>query len=449
MLGLLTVIALVGTYLLGEVQGKGTAIGLLLVPLFTVALTPWLARLSRQHPTYNALPVMVIGLLLRYLGSYFRLANAADALYYFRYGQLIAPSFRAFNFSVDVRGEVPGTGSVRYIAGLLGSVTGPNMFAEYLLFTTFGFIGVIFFYKAFVTAFPNGDHRRYALLVFLWPSMLYWPSSIGKEAIMTFSAGIASYGAVRLFKRELVGIPMVVFGVWLTFMIRPHIGLTLVIAMGVAFVFARGRGDSSSVTIGKLLAALVLVVVGGVLMGKTASFLGVDSLNSAGVESALESTTSQTSQGGSEFTPIKADNPVKFPGSIGTVLLRPLPNEAHNVESFATSLEGLVLLMLIISSWRRLKQLPRTLLNQPYAMYAMACTLMLCFIFSYVANFGLLARQRTQIFPLLFVLLSFIPDPRKGQARRKTKRAPKSNAPRRVDRRGQIYTGPDPAMIGR
>ena len=157
---------------------------------------------------------------------------------------------------------------MRYISGLVTVFTGSSIFAEFLVFTTFGFIGIVFFYKAFVTALPNADHRRYALLIFLWPSMLYWPSSVGKEAIMTFGAGIASYGAARLFRRQLVGIPMIVFGVWLTFMIRPHIGLTLVLAIGLAFVFARGRGDSASVTAGKLLAALVLIVVGGVLMGR-------------------------------------------------------------------------------------------------------------------------------------------------------------------------------------
>jgi hypothetical protein len=291
---------------------------------------------------------------------------------------------------------------------------------------------------------PNADHRRYALLIFLWPSMLYWPSSVGKEAIMTFGAGIASYGAARLFRRQLVGIPMIVFGVWAAFMIRPHIGLTLAISTGLAMIFARGRGDSASVTAGKLVAALALVVIGGVLMGRTASFLGVDSLNSSGIESALNSTTDQTSQGGSEFSPVKADNPVRFPAAIGTVLLRPFPNEAHNIESFGTSIEGIVLLLLFASSWRRLKKLPRALLNEPYVMYAMAATLMFCFIFSYVANFGLLARQRTQIFPFLFVLVAFIPDPRPKGSRRQRREREAAESPRPAGRRAQIYTGPDP-----
>lgn len=415
MLCLVAFVLLACFFLYAATQGKDTAIGLVLVPLFCIVLAPFLSRLARVQTTFKLLPIMYLGLLLRFLAAYFRLENAADAIYYHRYGQIIAPEFKSLNFGVDVRGEVPGTGTVRYISGLITVLTGSSIFAEFLVFTTFAFIGVVFFYKAFVTALPNGDHRRYALLIFLWPSMVYWPSSVGKEAILTFSIGLASYGAARVFRRQLTGIPVLVFGLWLTFMVRPHIALTMLIAIGLAFVFARGRGNSASVTAGKLLAFFILVLVGGVLMGRTASFLGVDSLDQGGIESALETTTDQTSQGGSEFTPVQADNPVRFPAAIATVLLRPFPNEAHNFESFGTSLEGFVLLLLIGGSWARLKQLPRALLQEAYVLYSMAAMLMFCFIFSYVANFGILARQRTQIFPLLFVLVSFIPNPRKGE----------------------------------
>ena len=108
------------------------------------------------------------------------------------------------------------------------------------------------------------------------------------------------------------------------------------------------------------------------------------------------------------------------------MLLRPFPNEAHNLESFGTSIEGFVLLFLIATSWPRLKRLPRALLRERYVLYSFSAMVMFCFIFSYVANFGLLARQRTQIFPSLFVLLAFIPNPRKVEIeeRARTRRRP-------------------------
>ena len=53
------------------------------------------------------------------------------------------------------------------------------------------FAGCWLFYRAFQIAVPDGDHYRYAKLIFLWPSLLYWPSSIGKDSWMLLTIAIA------------------------------------------------------------------------------------------------------------------------------------------------------------------------------------------------------------------------------------------------------------------
>jgi hypothetical protein len=424
-LALLCVLAsalLAGFYLLAAAQGKGTAIGLVLVPVFCLILSPWISRLARSQLAFRLLPIVYLGLLLRCLAAYFRLENAADALYYHQWGVRLATEFRGLNFAVDTQREIPGTGTVRYVSGLVSVFTGSSIFAEFLVFTLASFMGALFFYMAFVTALPNGDHRRYALLIFLWPTMIYWPSSIGKEALMTLGVGMASYGAARLFRRLRGGLIPLAAGLWLTFMVRPHIALVAFIAVGIAFMFTRRSGNSASVTAGKAVAVFVLLFFGGVLIGRTADFLEVENLGSDGIESALEQTTFQTSQGGAEFSPMKAENPALLPGAVVTVLLRPFPNETHNAESFFTSLEGFVLLGLIVTSFGRFRQLPRALIREPYVAYSLAAMLLFCFLFSYVANFGILARQRTQVLPFLFVLLAFVPSPRKLRASKQPRR---------------------------
>jgi hypothetical protein len=428
---------LVCFYLYAAVQGKGTEIGLILVPIFCLIMAPWLARLDKAQPAFKLLPIAFLGLILRSLATYFRLENAADAIYYHRWGVQLAPSFRALNFDVDTQREIPGTGTVRYISGLVSVFTDTNIFAEFLVFTLAAFIGCVFFYKAFVLALPNGDHRRYALLIFLWPTMVYWPSSIGKEALMTLGVGIASYGAARIFRHLRGGIVPLVAGLWFTFMVRPHIALVIVIAVGVAYIFTSRSGTSASVTVGKMVAIIVLIVGGGILVGRTADFLEVESLGSTGIEQALDQTTYQTSQGDAEFTPMKAENPALLPGAIVTVLLRPFPNEAHNAESFFTSIEGFFLVLLFLASIPRLKHLPRALLRDSYVGYSLAAVVLFCFLFSYVANFGILARQRTQVLPFLFVLLAFAMKPKK--------KAEKHRQPRRHLRRPEFpRSGPPP-----
>ena len=89
-----------------------------------------------------------------------------------------------------------------------------------------------------------------------------------------------------------------------------------------------------------------------------------------------------------------------------TILFRPLPIEAHGTESMATALEGLFLLGLVLVSWRRLLSIPRRIRPEPYVALAVSFVLMFIFAFGTIANFGILARERSQMMPFLFILLS-------------------------------------------
>ena len=79
----------------------------------------------------------------------------------------------------------------------------------------------------------NADHKRYALLLSV-PSMLYWPSSIGKESWLLFFIGVTAYGAARHFT-ERVGRWVVAIG-GIGWPVRPY-GRPDVCAIFVAQVF--------------------------------------------------------------------------------------------------------------------------------------------------------------------------------------------------------------------
>ena len=53
----------------------------------------------------------------------------------------------------------------------------------------------------------------------------------------------------------------------------------------------------------------------------------------------------------------------------------------------------------------RLARLPRYLFQVPYVAYALTYTIMFVIAFSSIANFGILTRQRTQVLPLVVVLV--------------------------------------------
>jgi hypothetical protein len=128
-------------------------------------------------------------------------------------------------------------------------------------------------------------------------------------------------------------------------------------------------------------------------------------------------------------------SPIDYPIAFATVWFRPLPIEVRDATGLLSAAENLVLLGLVAVSWRRILGLPRNLVREPYVAYAAAYSLVFVYAFSVIANFGILARQRTQGLILFFVLLCI---PAVGAAR--TTRAPGRErahlrrAPRRLAR---------------
>ena len=53
-------------------------------------------------------------------------------------------------------------------------------------------------------------------MIFFLPSLLFWPSGIGKEAWMTLGLGLASYGAARLLVHKPGGFPVLALGLLAT-----------------------------------------------------------------------------------------------------------------------------------------------------------------------------------------------------------------------------------------
>jgi hypothetical protein len=240
--------------------------------------------------------------------------------------------------------------------------------------------------------------------------MAFWPSSIGKEALMMFGIGLGSYGAARMFAHRPLGMTALAGGLAVLALIRPHMALVVIVCVGVAYLFVRSVSGSVWLSGSKIVAIAVLLVGGAVIATQTAEFLKVDDFGQDQLDAAAQSATDRTSQGGAEFTPIRADSsPIAFPAAVGTVLFRPLPFEAHSQEALIAAAEGVLLIAVTAASWRRLVLLPRKILREPYVAYALSMVLLFCFVFSVIANFGILTRQRTQVLPLLFVLLAIPP----------------------------------------
>ncbi|MET0578833.1 MAG: hypothetical protein ABW122_09250, partial [Ilumatobacteraceae bacterium] len=414
-------------------------------PVLVLVSIPILERAGRADPgrrttrlLFCAFFAKMIGTLLRYAVTFEVYGGRADAGGYHGSGSRLAAAFWDGNWDRVVHDEVPeliGTEFVRLTTGLMYIVTGPTKLGGFLLYGWLGFWGVFLFYRAFRIAVPGGDHWRYGLLVFFLPSLLYWPSSIGKESWMLFTLGIVAYGASLVLTYRPHGYLVLVVGLAGTAAVRPHISLFAFGALFLALVLRRRSWrDSRLGLLGRIVGLAAMIGIGAVVVTTAASFFNVGDvteLSGDSVDTVLDRTTDQSSTGGSEFESTRLTSPAEYPSALVSVLFRPFPWEAGNAQALAASAEGFVLLLVSIGSWRRIVRVPRAVVQIPYVAFAVSYTLMFVFAFSAVNNFGILSRQRTQVLPLFLVVLAI---PLANESRQQSERPPPRPIARPVPR---------------
>jgi hypothetical protein len=249
---------------------------------------------------------------------------------------------------------------------------------------------------------------RYGLLVFFLPSMLYWPSALGKEGWAILCLGVASYGVALAVTGGIIpGIIAFLGGVIGVLEMRPHVALVMFFGVVVAALVSRSRTRGTGSLALRVLLFGALVVLGVILFQSTASFFGVDSIASeGGANAALSKAEGRTSEAGSAFSPVTVGtNPLKYPLAAVTVLFRPFPIEAGNPVAALSAFEGVFLIVLMVRERSRLRSLGRMMRRSPYVGYSFGIVFMFIYAFSALSNFGILARQRVQVLPFFLVFL--------------------------------------------
>lgn len=398
---------------------------LVVAPLLSAIALPIIRRIvARDDPTLVGLVTLgflakLAGSGVRYFVTFELYDEAADALGYHEAGSRLAAGYWDGTAASVIEEEAPelvGTPFIRLLTGLFYVITGPSLLGGFLVFGFLSFVGMFLFYRALRTAYPGADHRRYAVLLFFLPTLLYWPSSIGKEAWMVFTLGLATYGVALVLTHQLSGYVYAGFGLAGSAMVRPHMTALVFCALAFAYIMRRRSWSESTLgPFGKLAGIVVLLLAGGLILSQAAAFFDIDELDADSVEGVMEYTEGQSSQGaGSAFDSARPQGPADYPAAFMAVLFRPYVWEAGNAQMMVAAAEGMVLLALFATSWRRLARVPGTLFRVPYVAYCVAFTVMFTLAFSSISNFGNMTRQRTQVFPYVLVLLA-VPDPLKAR----------------------------------
>lgn len=386
-----------------------------LAPVFFMLSAPLLRRmLTKVEPDPWIHKVVIAGLGAKLVGGFARFAanefflGHADAATYYRFGSGIAAEFRSFVFGGPAYQEAitnyTGTRFIRLVTGLVYVVTGSTHLGGYIVFSFMSFWGLYLFYRAYCIAMPDGLRRRYAVLLFFLPSMVFWPSSIGKEAWMITMLGLGSYGMARLLAQQRFGYTAILPAMAGMGIVRPHVAAIFGAALGAGLVLRRTKGGIGIGTGKKILGLLLLAVVAGLLVNQLQSFFELESGLDA--QQVFEETNRRSSSGDSQFEGAQPTSLAELPWALVTVMFRPFLFEARSLGELLTALEGTILIALFAWNAPRLARLPSLLLSRPYVGYAFVYSLIFAFAFSAINNYGILARQRTQLFPIVVILVT-------------------------------------------
>ncbi len=332
--------------------------------------------------------------------------GVADYTGYVHRADLLTPGFRHLDFSL-APGHLPkivANGSVSIVAAVVFALIGANELGGFFVFSFLAFLGIVFFYRAFVLTFGGAGKRRYAYLLFYLPNLVFWTSDVSKEAIMTFLLGVIAFGCARVLTYRKGGYPLIIVASVGSIFIRPN---ELVLALGgfVIAMFIRPVRPGSTfegprrtfalIVLGAMFAVAAVVSVKLLTGHGSLSLTTIAHNNSAGTGSGYNSSL----QGYSA-------SPLAYPKDVYWVLFDPLPFNAHSTSQLLAATENTVILGVVISSWRRLRILPRAMLGRPYVALCAAYSVGFLYFFAALANLGLITRERTVMMPFLLVVLA-------------------------------------------
>ncbi len=231
---------------------------------------------------------------------------------------------------------------------------------------------------------------------------------------MTLSLGLAAFGAAKILARRRGGFVLLVIGAAIGGAVRPNELLLFLAGFCIALLILPAGPRRTFGGVRRVGAIAFLVSLLGLSVYFTFHFL-----RSTGGSFSLQqiSTTDKGSTAGFGSSNVTySPGPQGFPHDVFTVLLDPLGYNAHGNGERLASVENLVILGVILSSWRQLRIVVRASFARPYVLLSAIYSLGFMYTFAALGNLGLITRERTLLFPFLLVVLS-IPISPKGQER--------------------------------
>lgn len=185
------------------------------------------------HPTRLRVAVFTCAFLLHIAASlfYYNLVKEGttdSALYYYDPMGMFEEGFGL------------NTAFIVYITQGIKVIAGGSYLDFFLLFQSFGFIGIVYMMRTFEEVYESlgVPQPLYVYALLFMPSIHYWTGALGKDGLFFLATAMTLWGAVQL-KRRVVTIAL---GVALMLAIRPHIAVITLAALALTVVSDKTTG---------------------------------------------------------------------------------------------------------------------------------------------------------------------------------------------------------------
>lgn len=358
-----------------------------------------LAFISSFKKELSSFDIQQLKKLLFYhfiFGAYYCFFVQGDASGYWKTAKMLTPDEFQMYFS-----EQKGTYFLFALNYFPANVLGLSYFTGTMLYSLLGFIGLTCFYVAAVKLVPyNSKFNNYTLfpLLFFMPNLHFWSCAVGKDTLLFFCIGLFVYGIMDIFKR----FPLLILSLGLSYFVRPHITLFLVVSFGLAYVM------SSKVSKGqRLIFSIVLIGIGVVILPSVMEFAKIEEATVDSFEQFSETKADLLSRGSSGSRIDISTYP--FPLKVFTFLFRPLFFDINGIPAVMASFENLFLLLITINIFRN--QPVQTFKAAPFVIKGLVLFLIIgTLAFSQsLGNLGIMIRMRNMFLPglLIFILWSY------------------------------------------
>ena len=292
-----------------------------------------------------------------------------------------------------------GTSFVIAITSLLVQGLGFGIVSCFLFFNILGSIGLLAFDGALkqATQHKSTSIKRLATLIVFLPSVSFWSSAIGKDAISFLATGLALWAALQLNNRVL----LMMSAVFLMLIVRPHMAGMMIIALAMSVMFDKTSSPLKRISLG------TIAIIGAAAMVPFAlDYAGVSDPNSSeGLMDYVENRQSYNMEGGGG---VDIAN-MSLPMQLFTYMFRPIIFEARSITALAAALDNLILLYLFIAGFYSLikKKSQKFTENRKFMwVYVMLAWIVLAMT---SANLGIAIRQKWMFAPMLiFLLISLV-----------------------------------------